>query len=141
MHVQIDNTTIQNFGANISQEEIDEMKRLVKPVGIMEIFRDKNELFGNDSTVIHIDARDIGDKHKIDVQRKKGDKATIGIAFVSYEVNSEIGKYIPGDGNYEKAIDNLYKNLKHALELSMTDIFKEQQAGRKGTSRKFIVIP
>lgn len=136
MKTVIEDNLIENFGKNVTQTEIDEMKELVTEQKILNVFNDQNNIFGDNSRIIHIDARYINDTkmYKIDVQRKGGDNSTIGIAFISEAVKKEID-----NAEDSGILHGLYVNVVNALERSMNEIKSTQTQDAAGTSRKYTI--
>lgn len=106
---------------------------------IANAFNDQNNIFGNNSRKVHIDAKYLPDTklHKIEVQKADDDKTTIGLAFISEAVKKEIENTPCKD--LPDIYHGLFVNLLHALKSSMQEIQSTQTASNAGTSHKYVV--
>lgn len=131
--------TIEGFGKNVKQCEIEEMKVLVNETKILNVFNDQNNIFGDKADEVHIDARYLPDHkvYKIDVQRKEKPYKTIGIAFITEAVKKEIEATDPKE--LVNICHGLYVNVINALECSMKEIIDTQTDVSIGTSRKYVI--
>lgn len=140
MKMTVEQTIISNFGKNVTQSEINEMEELISnnKNRILNVFRrEMNNVFGDEADSIHIDAKYTITEHlyKIDVQRKRGKKETIGQAFISEAVKNET--------DYASDIvtvsNDLCDKLVNSLRGSMEEIMTTQTRANAGTSKKYVI--
>ena len=135
----VEQTTISNFGKNVTQSEINEMEELISnnKNRILNVFRGMNNVFGDKADNIHIDAMHIKTDplYKIDVQRKHGKITTIGQAFISEAVKNEIDYA----RDVDTALNDLCRELVNSLRSSMQEIMMTQNSANAGTSKKYVI--
>ena len=140
MKMTVEQTIISHFGKNVIQSEINEMEELISnnKNRILNVFRrEMNNVFGDEADSIHIDAKYTTTEqlYKIDVQRKRGNKETIGPAFISEAVKNEIDYA----RDVDTALNDLCRELVNSLRSSMEEIMTTQTHANAGTSKKYII--